>query len=114
MEVDIGGICNFERGIRERVDDLILMKKILFKMREGGTVDDLAGELDVSIYTLRAVIEFMADREYLESIEDCSACPLSSGCSIDCGSTPKMYVLTPKGEDFISNHDQYKSKIQQK
>ena len=95
-------------------DDLTLMKKILFRIRGGGTVDDLAGELDVSIYTLRAMIEFMADRGYLGSIEDCSACPLSSGCSIDCGSTPKMYVLTPKGEGFISSHDQYKLKIQQK
>ncbi|VUT26633.1 MAG: hypothetical protein MOIL_01644 [Candidatus Methanolliviera sp. GoM_oil] len=93
---------------------MTLMKKILFKIREGGTVDDLAGELDVSIYTLRAMIEFMVDREYLERIEDCPACPLSSRCSIYCGSTPKMYALTPKGEDFISSHDQYKPKIQQK
>jgi hypothetical protein len=80
-------------------------KEILSRIREGNTIDNLAEELDMNKSTLLAMIEFMIDEGYLEKISrhGRSTCPLSSKCSAKFDdSTARMYVLTLKGEKFIS------------
>jgi predicted transcriptional regulator len=80
------------------------MKKILLRIREGGcTINDIAKELGMSIRILQARIEFMENRGYLKKIStNCAGCPLSSKCAAVCDSTTKMYTLTPKGTELIS------------
>jgi FeoC like transcriptional regulator. len=80
------------------------MKKILLRIREGGgTLNDLAEELGISIPTLQAMIDFMENRGYLEKISThCAGCPLSSKCFPEYDSTTKIYTLTPSGIELIS------------
>ena len=82
------------------------MKKILLRIREGGgTINDIAKELDMSIPVLQARIEFMENRGYLEKIStNCAGCPLSSKCAAEYDSTTKMYTLTPSGIELISEN----------
>ena len=83
------------------------MKKILLRIREGGggTINDIAKELDMSIPTLQAMIDFMENRGYLEKISTgCGGCPLSSKCAAKYDSTTKMYTLTPSGLELISEN----------
>ena len=80
------------------------MKKILLRIREGGgTINDIAKELDMSIRVLQARIEFMENRGYLEEVDTgCGGCPLSSKCSVG-DPAIKMYALTPKGIEISEN-----------
>jgi len=86
------------------------MREILSRIGKGKTIEDLADELGTNKSMLQAMIDFMVERGYLErvNLSACSTCPLSSKCFPEDGSTTKMYTLTLKGAEFISetkSHD---------
>jgi len=82
------------------------MKKVLSGTVKGGTIDALARELDMNMSTLQAMIEFLENAGYLEisglhcSFQDSNLCEKCYGSKS--GSQTKMYVLTLKGEQFLS------------
>ena len=82
------------------------MKELLSKIEDGGTIDDLAAELNMNKSTVLAMIEFMLDEGYLEVVKvhcGCSASPgLGCGCNTKCDSETKIYVLTEKGRYLVS------------
>ena len=63
--------------------------------KEGITnLQDISRKVDLSISTLRALIETMVHQGYLEEVECKSNCGI---CPIRCNSKLKMYILTDKG-----------------
>lgn len=78
------------------------MKKILSEIGKGKTIDDLAEYLDMRKPMLLAMMDFMVDEGYLEKISiQCSACLFSSKCSVK-NEGVKMYALTRRGKEFLS------------
>ena len=63
--------------------------------KEGITnLQDLSRKVDLSISTLRALIETMVHQGYLEEVRCEGNCGI---CRINCNSKLKMYMLTGKG-----------------
>ncbi|MCD4842631.1 MAG: hypothetical protein K8R08_11640 [Methanosarcinales archaeon] len=85
---------------------MTVIKKVLSGTVKGGTIDALARELDMNKSTLQAMIEFLENTGYLEitdlhcSFQDSNLCVKC--CGPESGSQTKMYALTLKGEQFIS------------
>jgi len=83
------------------------IKKILFGIGKGTTIDALTEELNMNKSLLRAMIEFSINRGYLKKIDtqySCANCFLGSEYSAKCCSSPtKMYTLTSKGLGFTSS-----------
>ena len=82
------------------------IKEVLSRVRECKTVEAISKELDVRESTLRAMIEFMARRGYLEEFEyggGCAGCPLNRKCSVPAPGEQglKMYALTKEGAEYI-------------
>ena len=72
------------------------MKKILSIISKEGIVNpqSISEKLGLGISTLRALIESMVHRGYLEEVKCESNCSI---CPIRCNSKIKMYRLTEKG-----------------
>jgi hypothetical protein len=85
---------------------MTVMKKVLSGAVKGGTIDELARELDMNRSTLLAMIDFLANAGYLEITGLQCSCQASNLCEKCCGSKndsqTKMYGLTLKGEQFLS------------
>ena len=69
---------------------------------------DISKELDVRGATLRAMVEFMVDKGYLEEIEygaGCAGCRLNGKCSTPASGERKMkmYALTKETMDYIKD-----------
>jgi len=82
------------------------IKEVLSKVREGKTVETASKELRVRESTLRAMIDFMVEKGYLEELDGgggCARCSLEGKCSLPpLGERRlKMYALTRKGEEYI-------------
>ena len=85
---------------------MALVKEVLLKISEGKTIADISKELDVREATLRAMVEFMVDKGYLEEIEygaGCAGCHLNGKCSTPSSGERKMkmYALTKETMDYI-------------
>ncbi len=82
------------------------MKKVLSGTVKGGTTDALVRELDMNRSTLMAMIDFLENAGYLEITGLQCSCQASNLCEKCCGpkngSQTKMYALTLKGEQFLS------------
>jgi len=82
---------------------------ILCRIEKGGTLDELAKELDMRKSVLMARIEFMVRAGYLckissEKGQGCAGCPMSKTCSVpgpEGSGKVKIYVLTEKGMECI-------------
>jgi predicted transcriptional regulator len=82
-----------------------MTKEILSKIAEGKTLDSISKEIDKRESTVRAMIDSMIHDGYLEQIRYTSGCSM---CSMRCShnspnSQIKMYMVTDKGMDCISN-----------
>ena len=85
---------------------MVSLKEILSKVREGRTVAVISKELDIREATLRAMIDFMVERSYLEEFEGgggCAGCSLKGRYSLPAPGEQrlKMYVLTKEGREYI-------------
>jgi hypothetical protein len=82
------------------------IKEVLSKVSEGKTVEAVSKELDVRESTLRAMIDFMIGKGYLEEISgggDCAGCSLNKKCNVATGKRGiRMYVLTKEGREYIA------------
>ena len=85
-------------------------EEILRRIKQGGTLDELAAEFDMRKSVLMARIEFMVRAGYLIEINSgkghgCGGCSMSMTCSVpvpvDRRGRVKMYVLTEKGMECI-------------
>ena len=86
---------------------MVSIKEVLLKVREGATVDALSKELGMRESTLRAMIDFMLERGYLEVIQggSCAECSLRKKCNVPPPEErkAKMYVLTKEGREYIGD-----------
>ena len=85
---------------------MVSIKEILSKVREGKTVDAVGRELDIRESTLRAMIDFMVEKGYLEEFESgggCAGCFLKKKCNVPPPGErkTKTYALTDKGKEYI-------------
>ena len=85
-------------------------EKILLRIggRGGGTIDNLAKELDMRKSTVQAMIEFMVHAGYLKEFscgDGCAGCFMYKKCNISAseGVKMRMYVLTEKGMECIKD-----------
>ncbi len=83
------------------------IREILSKVREGKTVEALSKELDVRESTLRAMIDFVVEKGYLEEFEvgsGCVGCSQKRKCSVPASGERKMkmYALTKEGREYIA------------
>ena len=81
------------------------IKEVLSKVREGKTVETVSKELGVRESTLRAMIDFMVEKGYLEEFEGgagCAGCSLKGKCNVPpLGERKvKMYALTKEGKEY--------------
>ena len=80
-------------------------EKILRRIEQGGTLDELATEFGMRKSVLMARIEFMVRAGYLSEIssregQGCAGCPMSGTCSVpvpEGSGKVKLYMLTEKG-----------------
>jgi len=82
------------------------IKEVLSKVREGKTVETASKELGMRESTLRAMIDFMVEKGYLEEFEGgggCAGCALKGRCNVPPPGERKvkMYALTKKGREYI-------------
>ena len=85
---------------------MVSIKEVLLKVSECRTLSALSKELDMWEATLRAILEFMVEKGYLEEFEGGAGC---AGCSLkrNCNLMPpgeqrlKMYALTKEGREYI-------------
>ena len=85
---------------------MVSIKEVLSKVREGKTVETASKELDVRESTLRAMIDFMVEKGYLEEFGSgagCEGCPMSRKCNapVPGDRKVKMYALTKQGREYI-------------
>ena len=89
---------------------MISTEEILRRIEKGGTLDELATELDMRKSILVARIEFMVRAGYLSEIssekgQGCGGCPMSKTCSVPVpgggNSWVRMYMLTEKGRECV-------------
>ena len=78
--------------------------ELLHRIEKGGTLDELANELDMRKSILVAIIEFLLRAGYLCEVcpgKGCAGCPMSKICSVPVPGGGKgwvkMYVLSEKG-----------------
>jgi DNA-binding MarR family transcriptional regulator len=83
--------------------------EILRRIEKGGTLDELAKELDMRKSILVARIEFLVRAGYLCEIRagnGCAECTMCKTCSVPVPGGGKdwvkMYVLTDKGRESIA------------
>ena len=82
------------------------IKEVLLKVNEGKTVAAISKQLDIREATLRAMLEFMVEKDYLEEFEGgggCEGCPMSRKCNVPVPGDRKIkiYALTKKGVEHI-------------
>ncbi len=87
-------------------DEMASIKEVLSRVRQGETVEAISRELDVREATLRAMIDFMAGKGYVEELEGgggCAGCQLNRKCSVSAPGERKvrMYALTKKAIEHI-------------
>ena len=85
---------------------MVSIKEVLSRVRKGTTVAALSKELDMREATLRAMLEFMVEKDYLEELKvggSCAGCSLSRKCNVPASGERKvrMYVLTKEGEEYV-------------
>ena len=85
---------------------MVSIKEILSKVSEGKTIETASKELDMRESTLRAMLEFMVEKGYLEEFQGgggCAGCSLKKKCSLPAPGERrlKMYVLTKQGREYI-------------
>ena len=85
---------------------MVSTKEVLSKVGEGRTVAAISKQLDMREATLRAMLEFMVEKGYLEEIHcgsGCEGCSMSRKCSIPAPGERgvKMYALTNRGVEYI-------------
>ena len=90
---------------------MVSIKEILSKVSEGRTVEAISEALDVRESTLRAMIDFMVEKGYLEEFQGgggCAGCSLKRKCSVLAPGEQrlKMYVLTKEGREYIRETQQ--------
>ncbi|MCW3134101.1 MAG: FeoC-like transcriptional regulator [Methanophagales archaeon] len=87
-------------------------EEILRRIEKGGTLDELAAELDIRKSALVAMIEFMVRAGYLKEIglgggQGCGGCPMSGTCRVPVPGSGRgwvrLYMLTEKGMEYIKN-----------
>ncbi|RCV63067.1 hypothetical protein C5S53_15645 [Methanophagales archaeon] len=83
--------------------------ELLHRIDKGGTLDELANELDMRKSILVAIIEFLFRAGYLCEVcsgKECARCRMSKMCCVPVPgggkSWVKMYVLTDKGRESIT------------
>jgi len=83
--------------------------EILCRIEKGGTLDELAKELDMSKSILVARIEFLVRAGYLceiRAVNGCGGCGKCETCSVPVpgggSGGVKMYVVTDKGRQSIA------------
>jgi hypothetical protein len=99
-----------KNGRQKRIDATRSEKKmpvtgeLLHRIENGGTLDELANELDMRKSILVAIIEFLLRAGYLCEVcpgKRCVECSMSKICSVPVPGGGKgwvrMYVLTEKG-----------------
>ena len=83
------------------------MRDVLTKIHEGRTVGALSREMNIRESTLRAMLDLMVWKGYLQEIpcwSDCRMCPLK--CPHHTFMTGiRMYVLTEKGMEYLKERD---------
>ncbi|MEA1907467.1 MAG: FeoC-like transcriptional regulator [Euryarchaeota archaeon] len=81
------------------------MEEVLSRIKNGTTIDTIARELDMNKSTLLAMIEFLVDEGYLESVGVGCSCATSRLCEqcrgTNAGPEMAMYTLTGKGMDMV-------------
>jgi len=91
---------------------MVSIKEVLSKVREGKTVEAISEALDVRESTLRAMIDFMVEKGYLEEFQGggwggggCAGCSLKEKCNLPPPGERrlKMYVLTKEGREYIKH-----------
>ena len=82
--------------------------ELLHRIEKGGTLDELANELDMRKSILVAILEFLFRAGYLCKVcpgKGCAGCTMSKICSVPVPGGGKgwvkMYVLTEKGLAYI-------------
>ena len=83
------------------------IKKVLSGLSKGKTLAAVSKELDVRESTLRAMVDFMLDKGYLEEIHagsGCMGCFMGRKCSVPASGERrvKMYMLTKEGLQYIN------------
>jgi hypothetical protein len=73
-------------------------------MREGGDLNAVARDFDMTRETLGAILEMSIREGYLKKVDVrfCGACPLGGMCKVEpseCDKT-RIYIVTPKGEEY--------------
>ena len=86
---------------------MVSIEEVLSKVSEGRTVAAISKQLDMREATLRAMLEFMVEKGYLEEIHcrsGCEGCAMSRKCSIPAPGDRdvKMYALTNRGMEYIN------------
>jgi len=82
-------------------------EELLRGIEKGGTLDELAGDLDMRKSMLMARIEFLARAGYLcevSSGEGCKGCSMSGMCSVPVPGGRgwvKLYMLREKGRECV-------------
>ena len=83
------------------------IKGVLSKVRQGKTVEAISKELDVRESTLRAMLDFMVGKGYLEEFEGgggCARCSRNRECAVLALGERRlrMYALTKEGMGYIN------------
>jgi DNA-binding MarR family transcriptional regulator len=95
---------------------VVSIKEVLSRVRKGTTVAALSKELDMREATLRAMLEFMVEKDYLEELKvggSCAGCSLKMKCNVpESGKQRvKMYVLTKEGIEYIKENNESKEAV---
>ncbi|MFW5898709.1 MAG: hypothetical protein ACOCT7_02510 [Candidatus Saliniplasma sp.] len=72
-------------------------------MKEGKSLSHMSKELDLSLRTLKAIVDSMEHEGLLIEVNNCesgcSMCPL--GCSPQSSTSYRRYMITEKGTEFM-------------
>ncbi len=81
-------------------------QSILRKMKEGKSLSHVSKELDLSLQTIKAMVDSMKHEGLLIEVNDCesgcSMCPLS--CNTQSSTSYRRYMVTEKGTEFMGEN----------
>ena len=85
---------------------MVSIKEVLSKVSKGRSVTEISKHFNIRESTLRAMLEFIAEKGYLEEVSyggGCERCLINRQCNMPASGDRKikMYTLTKEGMKYI-------------